>query len=223
MRCRCAELLTILFVVPLVGACEAKVLSFVPSGGGATQAPSKTDAGTTEDSGSTPTPTPPAPGTIAALTDAGAEALCEWLAQEYQIAAPGQVPSADPSVGVPSGYAGGPAIGCQGLEPNTPPFQQLSWVCLSQQDCVLNLRSSPCAATVDSLQQCITAFVAYHDPTADAGGPDNSCTTACVAFESAASCGQTVIQWTYAKPPTQYSCGVAVPIVPDAICPDGGT
>lgn len=86
---------------------------------------------------------------------------------------------------------------------------------LSEQNCVLNLRWSPCQATVDDLGECVNAFLVSRSQTQIGAYCD-----ACAAFEAAQGCDQTVFQKRYANmgAPVDETCGIAVPIAPGTVC-----
>ena len=145
---------------------------------------------------------------LSKLDDTQAGAVCAWLIQQWEAAFPGDRPN-DSTNGLPPGYVqgGGQGVGCSG--------QLIFWTVLDQQDCVLNLRQSPCAATMGALAQCVNAFTA---PPNSSSAPA-PCSGACTAFESAPSCSQTIFVAGDAG-----ACAYALPIVPDASCvEDGGT
>jgi hypothetical protein len=143
---------------------------------------------------------------ISVLSDAQASAVCAWLTQKE--VAFEHAPQGDSTAGLPAGYVrgGGEGVGCGS--------EQLVWVTLNQQDCVLNLRHSPCAATMASLVECVNAWLGAPN----ANGGSLACSGGCSDFISSPSCSQTIFAAGDAG-----VCAYALPISPDASCEgDGG-
>jgi hypothetical protein len=188
--------------LPLLSGCAGKVLSF---GTGSSSAPLDVDGGQI----------------IADLSDAEANQVCAWLIATY----PDTQNEPDISrwsmdndgsgwIRIVDGYTGGGGYGCAWTGP------QIMRVFLPQSLCVENLQHAPCQATVAELQQCVEWFNAnFLNLTM------LDCATArqvCSAYESAASCDQTVFQ---AAPAVAYGCdmaemyGTLLPVEPNVQIP----
>ena len=139
---------------------------------------------------------------VMSLSDTQAASVCTWLTAKFRVPWPEAMPSSNPPV---NGYENGPSTGCT----TTPP---LGWVLLDQQDCILNLRYSPCPATIGALAQCLDAI----QPAAPSSSSLVSCSEGCAAFEASPLCDQTVIQGIYS--PHDDVCS-GLPIDPAATCP----
>jgi hypothetical protein len=138
--------------------------------------------------------------TIESLSEPEDVALCEWLDGEFDSMIPNKAASRLGGGTVPSGYAGGPGVGCFGL----------LWTGLGVPDCVLNLRANPCAATVGTLADCIDDFVPAR-LAASAGSQDCSGgSAACTAFRTASECSDILFQ----SGVPENLCAGALPIVP---------
>jgi hypothetical protein len=155
-------------------------------------------------------------GTVSDLTDAQALQLCQWL---FDLDPTGSTkPTTQTSNGFPApGYINGGGFGC----PNVPFF----WVTLTPDNCVLNLRHSPCAGTVAALEACATYIVSTY--VEDQAGTDMcpSWGSTCSPFTSAPSCDETVFQTSpSALGGVGYdtSCAFSLPIQPAVTCPATG-
>jgi hypothetical protein len=97
---------------------------------------------------------------------------------------------------------------------------------LTQDNCVLNLRHSPCQATVAALKQCLQdAHDVILTAVANSGG-NLTCSdagkAACIAFEAAASCDETIFQAALSH--ASLSRGeelvcIGLPVQPGVTCP----
>lgn len=157
---------------------------------------------------------------IATLSDAQANALCAWLAQEFRLADPSP-PDPNATTDCGAGYACGPGMGCQMYLSDDASNRYLLWDLLSQENCVLNLRATRCTATIGQLATCIQGSIEYH--TTNEEEPDGAIVDhcgACSDYEDNPSCTQTVFQAAYyglfgnGQPP----CVGGVPIVAGATC-----
>jgi hypothetical protein len=203
----------LLFVVWTSAGCGAEVLDFPDGGSFADGASTTTDTtpGVASDASDPTTPTLASDASYPTTTTLGVDrgltieslsepedvALCEWLDGEFDAISPDKAHS---GTTVPSGYAGGPGIGCFGL----------LWTGLGVPDCVLNLRANPCAATVGTLADCIDDFVPAW-LAALAGSHDcYGGSAACTAFRTASECSDILFQ---SGVPENF-CAGALPIVP---------
>jgi hypothetical protein len=203
----------------MVPACATKVLSFDPPTG-STALPVTLDGD----------------ATIANLSDSQADDLCGWLVANDPNAKLNPPTDRAQMPGVP-GYVNAGGIGCSG------PSASFLLGDLDQTQCVLNLRHSPCQATLSDLQQCVSyiwgEYAALAQSDADASVDVLDCAsyaTACSAFATAASCDQTVVQaapphypqcaagtywgsfWMVATGALPIEAGASWPSVPDAGC-----
>jgi hypothetical protein len=141
--------------------------------------------------------------TLASLSDAEANTVCNWLLDVYPETLPGPNQARTP------GCVSEPAFGC-GLSGG------LGWSVLEPADCILNIRQGPCQATLGALQQCVDFYLASR-PTGDLC---DGMMQACNDFTSAPGCSE-----TFFVPVGQY-----LPLAPEASCanpwavggPDGG-
>jgi hypothetical protein len=173
--------------------------------------------------------------TVADLTDAQAAKVCAWLIATYPLL-PGESVSnfsnAEDSPPTP-GYLSGNTYGA------TCGNRQVTLVFLTEENCLLNLRHSPCQATLERLERCVSSVqsaIEAEAVTLSASGAqcDDAGVEACNAFEAAASCDETVLQ-TNPRQNLGYggglACVVALPVQPGVTCPptvdepllDGGT
>jgi hypothetical protein len=235
-RFRSILALSILASTPLSLGCAAKVLSFEPSDAGTESSDTGTETSpndatvpgtpaTVEDAGppafctgiaSTATTFSADSGVpIACLTDIQATQLCTWLGSQFESVSSNPLPTGTGNA--PAGYASGPGMGCSS---GSPPA--IGWTGLSAQNCVLNLRHSPCAATVGSLTTCITYFVSTRNTTTNPSGTCPDIAESCNAFTGAAACDLTVL-WQQTQPESTNACLGALPIVPgEGACVDAG-
>jgi hypothetical protein len=174
-------------------ACSGKVLSFDPT--------SSTAESLAVDGGVT----------IADLTDEQANQVCAWIVAGYPVP-PFHSPIASDTQSLP-GFVTGYGVSLI-ADPPACDAASISWIAIGQSACVANLRSSPCQATVASLEACEEWFRGHAT-----GGADFSyraAMTACAAFEGAANCDETVFQ-AYAR--NDSECASLLPVVRGATCP----
>jgi hypothetical protein len=179
-------------------ACSAQVLSLPGDAGPNANAPYSAPPRTT----------------VADLTEAQAGDLCTWIYNEYPEPSPrsGRPPS---SV---KGYAGSVGITIGEVSPDG---RMLTWVRLSPEDCILNLRHGGCEAQVASVQSCISYWANGAAPASTSAGRYSDVETACAGLLDAKGCDQTVLQGDYSSPGDW--CAFALPIEPGVVCtpPDG--
>jgi hypothetical protein len=168
--------------------------------------------------------------TVADLTDAEATQLCAWIEAIYPSSCTNRQ---DAYVGAPGYVSGGCAFGvtCD----NRPVILDF----LTPDNCVLNLRHSPCQGTVSALEVCMSSAVAAIESSlanlsSDSDQCDAAGNAACAAFWAAADCDETVIQASprlYTVPFEDVDGCSGLPVVPGDTCPptigepvgDGGT
>ena len=88
------------------------------------------------------------------------------------------------------------------------------WTQLPPDDCVLNLRHSPCAATVASLEQCVSYVAANYPGELQDGAQAYA---VCKPFLSAPSCDETVFQSSASA--ATVGCGTGLPVETGLSCP----
>jgi hypothetical protein len=137
--------------------------------------------------------------TIATLSDAQAGQVCDWLYASY----PGFKTPLDGSPPPQNGLESASAFACED--------GAIGWPNLTPEYCVLNLRHSPCEATLASLQRCVQFLL----PMYMTGIACSDVQAECGAFLDAPSCSQTVFQ---------TGCGVqsGLPVTADAAICDAG-
>ncbi|HEX8796167.1 MAG TPA: hypothetical protein VF765_34695 [Polyangiaceae bacterium] len=175
----------------LVTACNAQVLSL--GDGGA----SDTSTSSLLISAGTP---------MSSLSDAQANDLCNWLIDvDPNLNKP---PRANPGCGLQiAGYAGGPSFGC-----GNP---MIWWPLLTVDECIANLRHSPCHSTVGSFEQCIAGLRQEYN------APSNcSVASPCAAYFADPQCSETLV--TNVQYPIgsdqAMDCAGCVPVEPGVTC-----
>ena len=160
---------------------------------------------------------------IADLNDDQALQVCAWLVAAYPTSpcASGPPSNTDDCPLVVPGYVSARA---SGVECNQ---HEMLLEYLTQDNCILNLRHSPCQATVGVLEQCVgdvKAALESEFATSNSAGDicDGVVNAACAAFEAAPSCDETVFQ--AAQSHTKLCCGAeldctGVPVLPGVTCP----
>jgi hypothetical protein len=145
--------------------------------------------------------------TVADLSYGAAYQLCLWINQ-------GEDLCNEPAVA--AGYASGQAATCTTTSA-AGVTTSMAMVWLGLDDCVANLRHSPCGALVSDLTQCVQYF-GSHAAELDC----SAAASACAAFESVAGCNETVVQ---ANPhadttnPLFAGCAASLPLVGGVECP----
>jgi hypothetical protein len=187
------------FFIVLTGTltvgCNARVLSFVSSDAGGAASTGNTGEPTGA-SGVDPT------ARIQDLTDAQALQLCTWLAESGPVKATQGAP-------LYPGFVDGASYGCTNVNGG-----EVARVVLIPSDCVANLRHTPCPSTVGSLETCVAHFDDNYTTFSCAASAIDA---ACGAYESNASCSETVLQAP--RPSNGTFCSGQLPIVEGATCP----
>jgi hypothetical protein len=154
------------------------------------------------------------------LTDDQASQVCAWLISAFP--EPNMVPmplTPKPEDSDAPGYVNGATTGvCAGLHPGGG---ALFWVVLAPSQCELNLRHSPCGASLGSLESCVHAFdMQIANENSGYGQVDcGTLQSACADYESAPSCDETVFQTHEDPGPDLQICGTSLPIRSGVTCP----
>lgn len=149
--------------------------------------------------------------TVADLSYGAAYQLCLWIDQ-------GENLCDEPAV--VAGYASGQAATCTAAS-DAGVTTSMAMVWLGLDDCVANLRHSPCGALVADLTQCIQYFGAH--------ATDLDCSaaaSACAAFESVPGCNETAVQANPHNDVTNsplVGCATSLPLVAGVECPPAAT
>jgi hypothetical protein len=183
----------ILSLATLCGGCSADVLSFDATNQADALSGALNLAGTR---------------TVASLDEPEAERLCTWLGSQGSR-------SSQPERESSPGYVSGATSGFE--DPTTR--RLVLWVKLEQSQCVLNLRNSACESTIESRQRCIGYFADHNE----SGFAWQAALDACAEYEAAASCRETVVQYSFLDDgpdnvPPGPDCDV-LPISPNATAP----
>lgn len=176
----------------LVTACNAQVLSL--GDGGASETSTRS---LPEIAAATP---------MSSLSDAQANDLCNWLIEVSPN--PNKPPKANPGCGLSiAGYAGGGGFGC-----GDP---MIWWPLLTVDECIANLRHSPCHSTIGSLEQCIAAL-------RQEANVSSNCSVAseCAAYFADPQCSETLVtdvQYPIGSDQAM-DCAGCVPVEPGVTC-----